>query len=136
MWESNINADIRMCLSFVLTEELPDGFSQQLQEENQKSRPKFQPPQQKPAAQSHKESNARKETPKVCVLTCAILCSVTEPLSLCVCGVCQVTEQDDAAGMKDWILRYAEQSSDDEEQEEEGKQTRNPELEEKFDPVS
>lgn len=40
--------------------------------------------------------------------------------------------------MKDWILRYAEQSSDDEEEEEEeeGKKKRNPELEEKFDPVS
>lgn len=40
--------------------------------------------------------------------------------------------------MKDWILRYAEQSSDDEEEEEEeegGKKTQNPELEEKFDPV-
>lgn len=40
--------------------------------------------------------------------------------------------------MKDWILRYAEQSSDEEEEEEEegGRKKRNPELEEKFDPVS
>lgn len=40
--------------------------------------------------------------------------------------------------MKDWILRYAEQSSDEEEEEEEeeGKKKHNPELEEKFDPVS
>ncbi len=41
--------------------------------------------------------------------------------------------------MKDWILRYAEQSSsDDEEEEEEGgkKPAHNPELDEKFDPVS
>ncbi|GLD55483.1 ATP-dependent RNA helicase DHX29 [Lates japonicus] len=38
--------------------------------------------------------------------------------------------------MKDWILRYAEQSSDEEEEEEEGgkKTAHNPELEEKFDP--
>lgn len=50
---------------------------------------------------------------------------------------CQATEKDEAASMKDWILRYAEQSSDDEEEEEEGgKKTHNPELEEKFDPVS
>lgn len=48
----------------------------------------------------------------------------------------QATEKDEAASMKDWILRYAEQSSDDDEEEEEGgKKTHNPELEEKFDPV-
>ncbi|XP_013861951.1 ATP-dependent RNA helicase Dhx29 isoform X2 [Austrofundulus limnaeus] len=98
-----------LCLN-LKDEELPDGFSQQLQEENQKNRPKFQPPpQQRPAAQSPKVSiDARKEAPKV-------------------------TEKDEAASMKDWILRYAEQSSDEEEEEEE-EQTRNPELEEKFDP--
>lgn len=51
---------------------------------------------------------------------------------------CQATEKDEAASMKDWILRYAEQSSDEEEEEEEegGKKTHNPELDEKFDPVS
>lgn len=40
--------------------------------------------------------------------------------------------------MKDWILRYAAQSSEEEEEdsEEEGRKKRNPELEEKFDPVS
>lgn len=48
----------------------------------------------------------------------------------------QVAEKDEAASMKDWILRYAEQSSEEEEEEEEGeKRTLNPELEEKFDPV-
>lgn len=54
------------------------------------------------------------------------------------CGVCQATEKDEAASMKDWILRYAEQSSDEEEEEEEGgkKTARNPELDIKFDPVS
>uniref|UniRef100_A0A3Q2FH75 RNA helicase n=1 Tax=Cyprinodon variegatus TaxID=28743 RepID=A0A3Q2FH75_CYPVA len=39
--------------------------------------------------------------------------------------------------MKDWILRYAEQSSEEEEEEEEeegNKKSRNPELDEKFDP--
>lgn len=48
---------------------------------------------------------------------------------------CQVTEKDEAASMKDWILRYAEQSSEEEEEVELGEQTHNPELEEKFDPV-
>lgn len=42
--------------------------------------------------------------------------------------------------MKDWILRYAEQSSDEEEEEdnfeEQGRKKHNPELDEKFDPVS
>uniref|UniRef100_A0A1A8ENG2 ATP-dependent RNA helicase DHX29 n=2 Tax=Nothobranchius korthausae TaxID=1143690 RepID=A0A1A8ENG2_9TELE len=100
-----------LCLN-LKDEELPDGFSQQLQEESQRSRPKFQPPsQQKPAAQTPKASNSTvKDNTKV-------------------------TEKDEAAAMKDWILRYAEQSSDDEEEEEEGgEQTRNPELDEKFDP--
>ncbi|XP_041825881.1 ATP-dependent RNA helicase DHX29 isoform X2 [Melanotaenia boesemani] len=103
-----------LCLN-LKDEELPDGFSQQLQEESQKSRPKFQPlPQQNPAAKSPEVSN---NTPK---------------------ETTKVTEQDEAASMKDWILRYAEQSSDEEEEEEEeergGKKTHNPELDEKFDP--
>uniref|UniRef100_A0AAX7ULM8 ATP-dependent RNA helicase DHX29 n=1 Tax=Astatotilapia calliptera TaxID=8154 RepID=A0AAX7ULM8_ASTCA len=54
-------------------------------------------------------------------------------VSKCVCGAWQATEKDEAASMKDWILRYAEQSSEEEE-EEGGKKTCNPELEEKFDP--
>uniref|UniRef100_A0A669EWS9 ATP-dependent RNA helicase DHX29 n=1 Tax=Oreochromis niloticus TaxID=8128 RepID=A0A669EWS9_ORENI len=98
-----------LCLN-LKDDELPDGFSQQMQEESQKNRPRFQPPvHQKPAAQSPKLSNntTRKET----------------------------TKKEEAASMKDWILRYAEQSSEEEEEEEEGgKKTCNPELEEKFDP--
>ncbi|XP_069026019.1 ATP-dependent RNA helicase DHX29 [Embiotoca jacksoni] len=104
-----------LCLN-LKDEELPDGFTQQMQEESQKSRPRYQPPtQQQPAAQSPKapnnNNNTRQETTKA-------------------------TEKDEAASMKDWILRYAEQSSDEEEVEEEevGKKTRNPELDEKFDP--
>ncbi|KAM3599823.1 uncharacterized protein V6R79_012165 [Siganus canaliculatus] len=102
-----------LCLN-LKDDELPEGFSQQMQEENQKSRPRYQPPpQQKPAAPSPKSpTNTHKETNKA-------------------------TEKDEAASMKDWILRYAEQSSEEEEEEEEeegGKKTRNPELDEKFDP--
>ncbi|XP_031610371.1 ATP-dependent RNA helicase DHX29 [Oreochromis aureus] len=101
-----------LCLN-LKDDELPDGFSQQMQEESQKNRPRFQPPvHQKPAAQSPKLSNntTHRETTKA-------------------------TEKEEAASMKDWILRYAEQSSEEEEEEEEGgKKTCNPELEEKFDP--
>uniref|UniRef100_UPI0037E7B334 ATP-dependent RNA helicase DHX29 n=1 Tax=Semicossyphus pulcher TaxID=241346 RepID=UPI0037E7B334 len=102
-----------LCLN-LNDEELPEGFTQQMQEESQKSRPRFQPPvQEKPAAPSPKATNdTHKEAPKA-------------------------TEKDEAASMKDWILRYAEQSSEEEEEEEEegGRKTaRNPELDEKFDP--
>uniref|UniRef100_A0A3Q1IVP1 ATP-dependent RNA helicase DHX29 n=1 Tax=Anabas testudineus TaxID=64144 RepID=A0A3Q1IVP1_ANATE len=99
-----------LCLNLE-DEELPEGFSQQMQEESQRSRPRFQPPaQKKPAALSPKApNNTRKETAKT-------------------------TEKEEAASVKDWILRYAEQSSEEEEDEEEGKTARNPELEEKFDP--
>lgn len=63
---------------------------------------------------------------------------------LCTCRLyseydgCQATEKDEAASMKDWILRYAEQSSEEEEEEEEErtKSARNHEREETFDPVS
>lgn len=53
----------------LLPDELPEGFSQQMQEESQKSRPRFQPSaQQKPAAPNPKApANNRKETTKVCV---------------------------------------------------------------------
>ncbi|XP_031716040.1 ATP-dependent RNA helicase DHX29 [Anarrhichthys ocellatus] len=101
-----------LCLN-LKDEELPEGFTQQMQEESQKSRPKFQPPApQEPAAPIPKApSNDCREPTKA-------------------------TEKDEAASMKDWILRYAEQSSDEEEEKEEeaGKKTHNPELEEKFDP--
>lgn len=64
-------------------------------------------------------------------------CFVAQPVSL-VWLFCQVSEKDEAASMKDWILKYAEQSSDEEEEEEDegDKRKRNPELDEKFDPVS
>ncbi|KAM8744062.1 ATP-dependent RNA helicase dhx29 isoform 1-T2 [Acanthopagrus schlegelii] len=103
-----------LCLN-LKDDELPEGFSQQMQEENQRSRPRFQPPaQQKPAPASPKApANTHRETAKA-------------------------TEKDEAATMKDWILRYAEQSSEDDDEEEEkeegGKKTHNPELDEKFDP--
>uniref|UniRef100_A0A673C3Z1 ATP-dependent RNA helicase DHX29 n=1 Tax=Sphaeramia orbicularis TaxID=375764 RepID=A0A673C3Z1_9TELE len=95
-----------LCLN-LKDDELPEGFSQQMQEESQRSRPRFQPPaQQKPVSNSPKKDAARQMYPYTVV--------------------------------KNWILRYAEQSSDedDEEEEYEGekKTVHNPELEEKFDP--
>ena len=47
--------------------------------------------------------------------------------------------KDEGASMKDWILRYAEQSSDEDNDLEENTGTKaashNPDLDEKFDPV-
>uniref|UniRef100_A0A3B3ZEH4 ATP-dependent RNA helicase DHX29-like UBA domain-containing protein n=1 Tax=Periophthalmus magnuspinnatus TaxID=409849 RepID=A0A3B3ZEH4_9GOBI len=100
-----------LCLN-LKDDELPGGFCQQMQEESQKNRPKFQlPVQQKPSTISVKPpQNTNKEA------------------------------KDEAAVVKNWILRYADQSSDDDDEEEEeengDKSSRNPELDEKFDPVS
>ncbi|KAI1905280.1 hypothetical protein AGOR_G00014480 [Albula goreensis] len=93
--------------------ELPEGFSQKMHEENHKTKPKFQNPaerkQQQPKVEVPKEPD-RQEAKKAPV-------------------------KDEAASMKDWILRYAEQSSEEEsEEEEEQGKPRNPELDEKFDP--
>ncbi|CAB1352125.1 unnamed protein product [Coregonus sp. 'balchen'] len=98
-----------LCLN-LKDEELPAGFSQRMQEENHETKPKFQPAPQAPQPESPKET--KKEPAKVPV-------------------------KDEGASMKEWILRYAEQSSEEsseEEEEQSGKKTRNPELDEKFDP--
>ncbi|XP_068190674.1 ATP-dependent RNA helicase DHX29 [Antennarius striatus] len=102
-----------LCLN-LRDEELPEGFSQQMQEESQRSRPRFQTPAQENRANPSPRAppHTRKGPPKT-------------------------TEEEEAASMKDWILRYAEQSSEEEEEEDEEKQgmkIHNPELEEKFDP--
>lgn len=126
-------------LTVYVTDELPEGFTQQMQEESQRSRPKYQPPVQQTAASPKAPENSHKENNKVCLHSFRSVCRYVDVHFLVTskCVVCQVTEKDEAASMKDWILRYAEQSSDEEEEEEEGeKPARNPELEEKFDPVS
>ncbi|XP_036385727.1 ATP-dependent RNA helicase DHX29 [Megalops cyprinoides] len=101
-----------LCLN-LRDEELPEGFSQKMQEENHKTKPKFQNPTEK------KLQQPRSEAPKELMKEEAKRAPV----------------KDESASVKDWILRYAEQSSEDdtEEEEEKGK-PRNPELEEKFDP--
>ncbi|KAG5834335.1 hypothetical protein ANANG_G00260440 [Anguilla anguilla] len=101
-----------LCLN-LKDEELPEGFSQKMHEENHKTKPKFQNPterkQQQPIAEVPKEPD-REDAKKAPV-------------------------KDEATSMKDWILRYAEQSSEDESEEEEDRgKPRNPELNEKFDP--
>ncbi|KAJ7986937.1 hypothetical protein DPEC_G00333560 [Dallia pectoralis] len=98
-----------LCLN-LRDEELPAGFSQKMQEENHKTKTKFQPPPQAP----------KPESPKV---------PEKEPAKAPV--------KDECGSMKEWILRYAEQSSEESSEEEDdqsGKRPRNPELDEKFDP--
>ncbi|XP_030210763.1 ATP-dependent RNA helicase DHX29 isoform X3 [Gadus morhua] len=105
-----------LCLN-LKDEELPDGFRQQMQEENQKSRPKYQPiVHEKPAPPSPKAS--RDDSPKEAIKKAPVK---------------------DEAAVKDWILRYAEQSSEEEEMEEKEKGGGNNlassmEQEGKFDP--
>lgn len=97
-----------LCLN-LKDEELPEGFCHQMQEESQRNRPKFQAPvhQQTAAVILKAPQNTPKET----------------------------KAEDEAAAVKNWILKYAEQSSDeDEEDEDEEKLAHNPELNEKFDP--
>ncbi|MBN3325252.1 DHX29 helicase, partial [Atractosteus spatula] len=100
-----------LCLN-LCDEELPEGFSQKMQEENQKKKPTFQPPPEK------------KEQPRTEVRQTS---AKQEKL--------QTHVKEESVTMKEWILRYAEQSSeDDDEKEECGKSAKNPEEEEKFDP--
>ncbi|XP_030623769.1 ATP-dependent RNA helicase DHX29 [Chanos chanos] len=102
-----------LCLN-LRDDELPEGFSQSMQEENRKSRPKFQPPKE-----DRKQQVPKTETPKEAEKQKA-----------------KAPVKDEDASMKEWILRYAEQSSEDSSEEEDKKGTGvyNPELEEKFDP--
>lgn len=101
-----------LCLN-LRDEELPEGFSQRMHEENNKNKPKFQPPkedikQQVPRPEATKKAEQQKNT---------------------------AAAKDSKADLKEWILRYAEQSSEESEEEEEaGGPVHNPELDEKFDP--
>lgn len=101
-----------LCLN-LRDDELPEGFSQKMQEEKQKTRPKFQPPKEDkkpPAANKDPPKEEEKPKPKTPV-------------------------KDDSVSMKEWILRYAEQSDDQSSEDDDNNDTSkyNPELE-KFDP--
>ncbi|KTF86856.1 hypothetical protein cypCar_00013871 [Cyprinus carpio] len=102
-----------LCLN-LRDDELPEGFSQKMQEEKQKTRPKFQAPKED-EKQTVAKKEASKEDEKPKAKTCV---------------------KDSGGSMKEWILRYAEQSEDQSSEDDEIKDSSviNPELEEKFDP--
>uniref|UniRef100_A0A8B9JZ73 ATP-dependent RNA helicase DHX29 n=1 Tax=Astyanax mexicanus TaxID=7994 RepID=A0A8B9JZ73_ASTMX len=103
-----------LCLN-LKDDELPEGFSQSLREENTKSRARFQQQNQQNQTPARKQEEKPKAKPQV---------------------------KGESVNMKEWILRYAQQeeeeSSEEEEEEEEERKSangsRNPELSEKFDP--
>uniref|UniRef100_A0A673N863 ATP-dependent RNA helicase DHX29 n=1 Tax=Sinocyclocheilus rhinocerous TaxID=307959 RepID=A0A673N863_9TELE len=102
-----------LCLN-LRDDELPEGFSQKMQEEKQKTRPKFQAPKEdEKQTVAKKEASKEDEKPKA-----------------------KTSVKDNGGSMKEWILRYAEQSEDQSSEEDENKDASvfNPELEEKFDP--
>ncbi|XP_043106374.1 ATP-dependent RNA helicase DHX29 isoform X2 [Puntigrus tetrazona] len=97
-------------------DELPEGFSQKMQEEKQKSRPKFQPPKEdEKQTLSEKEAPEQEEKPKA-----------------------KTSVKESGDGVKEWILRYAEHAEDQSEEEEENEDQHasasNPEPDRAFDP--
>uniref|UniRef100_A0A672K3L0 RNA helicase n=1 Tax=Sinocyclocheilus grahami TaxID=75366 RepID=A0A672K3L0_SINGR len=102
-----------LCLN--LKDELPEGFSQKMQEEKQKTRPMFQAPKEdEKQTVAKKEASKEDEKPKA-----------------------KTSVKDNGGSMKEWILRYSEQSEDQSSEEYENKDASvfNLELEEKFDPT-
>ncbi|XP_072515206.1 ATP-dependent RNA helicase DHX29 [Salminus brasiliensis] len=102
-----------LCLN-LKDDELPEGFSQSLREENNKSRARFQDQKQQNQTPVRKEECKPVEKPKA-----------------------KAQVRDDCVNMKEWILRYAEQEEEDESSEEEERSadgSNNPQLNEKFDP--
>ncbi|KAF5899942.1 ATP-dependent RNA helicase DHX29, partial [Clarias magur] len=102
-----------LCLN-LRDDELPEGFSQSLREqERSKSRAKFQDQQQeKSRAESQPKIPKPEEQQRAKV-------------------------KEDGTSMKEWILRYAEQNeeeSSEEEEERNGDEARSPETDKKFDP--
>ncbi|KAG8519811.1 ATP-dependent RNA helicase DHX29, partial [Galemys pyrenaicus] len=99
-----------LCLN-LSDDALPEGFSQEFEEQQPKNRPKFQSPQIQatfsPPLQS--KTKTQEENPKI------------KP---------KKEEKNMEVNMKEWILRYAEQQSEEEKSENSG----GLEKEEKFDP--
>ncbi|XP_066096955.1 ATP-dependent RNA helicase DHX29 [Saccopteryx bilineata] len=99
-----------LCLN-LSDDALPEGFSQEFEEQQPKSRPKFQPAPV-PAAVSpslHPKTLRQEEDPKVKL---------------------KKEEKNTDVNMKEWILRYAEQENEEEKSE----NSKSLEEEEKFDP--
>ncbi|XP_004678377.1 PREDICTED: ATP-dependent RNA helicase DHX29 [Condylura cristata] len=99
-----------LCLN-LSDDALPEGFSQEFEEQQPKNRPKFQSPQIQATFSPPLQSKTKKqeENPKI------------KP---------KKEEKNMEVNMKEWILRYAEQQSEEEKSENSG----GLEKEEKFDP--
>ncbi|XP_053770801.1 ATP-dependent RNA helicase DHX29 [Desmodus rotundus] len=99
-----------LCLN-LSDDSLPEGFSQEFEEQQPRSRPKFQPPPG-PATASppvHPKTGTQEEGPR------------SKP---------KKEEKNMEVNMKEWILRYAEQQNEEEKSE----NSKSLEEEEKFDP--
>ncbi|KAF6123904.1 DExH-box helicase 29 [Phyllostomus discolor] len=99
-----------LCLN-LSDDSLPEGFSQEFEEQQPRSRPRFQPPP-RPAAVPppvHPATGTQREDPK------------SKP---------KKGEKNTEVNMKEWILRYAEQQNEEEKSE----NSTSLEEEEKFDP--
>ncbi|KAK1174599.1 ATP-dependent RNA helicase DHX29 isoform X1 [Acipenser oxyrinchus oxyrinchus] len=99
-----------LCLN-LRDDELPEGFSQKMQTEEQITRSQFQPPPEKKEL-SHSETKRVDEKPEAK----------------------QASVKEEKVNMKEWILRYAEQESEEEDGEESGESKKSSEQEERFDP--
>ncbi|XP_040277188.1 ATP-dependent RNA helicase DHX29 [Bufo bufo] len=97
-----------LCLN-LQDDQLPDGFSQQFVEEEKKTREKFRPTSQQPVRDSVTSCGRSAEAP-----------------------VKTSNDKKEELSMKEWILRYAEQGSDEEEELDPNKDPEN--ENEKFDP--
>ncbi|XP_041103244.1 ATP-dependent RNA helicase DHX29-like isoform X2 [Polyodon spathula] len=98
-----------LCLN-LRDDELPEGFSQKMQEEEKITKSQFQPPTEKKEL-SHSEIKRVDEKPEA-----------------------KASVKEEKVNMKEWILRYAEQESEKEDREEPCEYKRSPEQEESFDP--
>ncbi|KAG7322878.1 hypothetical protein KOW79_014224 [Hemibagrus wyckioides] len=99
-----------LCLN-LRDDELPEGFSQSLREqENSKSRAKFQDQQQEESQKVSQTQSLKPEDKQ------------------------RAKVKDDGSSVKEWILRYAEQESSEEEEEWNGDGSLSPETDKKFDP--
>ncbi|KAK3549943.1 hypothetical protein QTP86_016870 [Hemibagrus guttatus] len=99
-----------LCLN-LRDDELPEGFSQSLREqEDSKSRAKFQDQQQEKSQKVSQTQSPKPEEKQIAKV------------------------KDDGTSVKEWILRYAEQESSEEEEEGNGDSSHSPETDKKFDP--
>lgn len=99
-----------LCLN-LSDDALPEGFSQEFEEQQPKSRPRFQSPQIQATISPPLQPKAKKQEEEVKIKT-------------------KKEEKHTEVNMKEWILRYAEQQNEEEKSE----NSKSLEEEEKFDP--